>query len=48
MGFQIKNEQSLKSWETVENALEKWIKLSFREQNIPKEFKSQMIFNYNK
>lgn len=46
--FHIKSEQSIKSWKTVEGALNSWMKLSFKNQNIPEEFKLQMISNYRK
>ena len=41
------NSEHLDSWKTVEDALEMWIKLSFRNQNVPKDFKRQMISNYH-
>ncbi len=48
VGYQIKNAHTLKTWETVENALEFWIKLSFKDQIISKDFRQQMIYNYKK
>lgn len=46
--YQIKSGESLKSWKTVEDALGSWMQLSFRDQNVPEEFKLQMISNYKK
>lgn len=48
MAYQIKSDQTKKNWKTIENALESWIKLSFRDQHVPKEFQRQMILNYKK
>ena len=45
---QIISEQSFESWKTVEEALNSWMKLSFRAQNVPIEFKLKMISNYRK
>lgn len=48
VGCDLKIDQIRHDWKSVENALESWIILSFKEQNIPKEFQMKMILNYSK
>lgn len=48
VGCNLKVDQILHDWKTVEIALKSWIMLSFTDQNIPSGFQTKMILNYNK